>query len=203
MIRKLFIFDLDGVLVDACEWHKEALNEALKEKVNYTISMQDHIDTFNGIPTREKLKILTERGIVPEHMHSEINFLKQEKTIEIIEKNAFKRNEKIEMIKNLKNKGHIVCCYTNSIKRTATLMLQKTGVYDLFDVLLTNEDVHKPKPSPQGYIHLINLFDFDQKKCYIIEDSPKGKIAAYLSGANVIEVEGVEEVNYDLIKEFA
>ena len=34
---KLVIFDLDGVLVDACEWHQRALNEALMEVCNYSI----------------------------------------------------------------------------------------------------------------------------------------------------------------------
>lgn len=34
---KLIIFDLDGVLVDACEWHRIALNLALKERCSYEI----------------------------------------------------------------------------------------------------------------------------------------------------------------------
>ena len=44
---KLVIFDLDGVLVDACEWHRVALNEALKEVCNYEISLEDHYGEFN------------------------------------------------------------------------------------------------------------------------------------------------------------
>jgi len=32
---RLVIFDLDGVLVDACEWHRVALNKALKEDINF------------------------------------------------------------------------------------------------------------------------------------------------------------------------
>ena len=35
---ELVIFDLDGVLVDACEWHRVALNEALQEVCQYEIS---------------------------------------------------------------------------------------------------------------------------------------------------------------------
>ena len=62
MNGKLVIFDLDGVLVDACEWHRIALNEALKKVCNYEISLEDHYSTFNGIPTRVKLEKLTEMG---------------------------------------------------------------------------------------------------------------------------------------------
>lgn len=200
--KKLFIFDLDGVLVDACEWHKDALNEALEEMCNYSISHEEHIRTFNGIPTREKLNILSSRGIVSKDLHIEINKLKQNKTISIINKKAIHRPEKINLIKTIKEHNHSVCCYTNSIRKTATLMLKKTGIYNLFDVIITNEDVEKSKPSPEGYINLIKLFDIEKKRCYIIEDSPKGREAAYASGANVIEVSDASKVNLDLIKEF-
>ena len=50
---KLVIFDLDGVLVNACEWHRIALNKALKEICDYEISLEDHYCTFNDIPTKK------------------------------------------------------------------------------------------------------------------------------------------------------
>ena len=53
---KLVIFDLDGVLVDACEWHRAALNKALLEICDYEISQEDHYSVFNGIPTKVKHK---------------------------------------------------------------------------------------------------------------------------------------------------
>ena len=53
---KLVIFDMDGVLVDACDWHKGALNKALLELCNYQISEKDHYSIFNGLPTKTKLK---------------------------------------------------------------------------------------------------------------------------------------------------
>ena len=31
MTKKMFVFDLDGVLVEACDWHRDALNDALDE----------------------------------------------------------------------------------------------------------------------------------------------------------------------------
>ena len=39
---KLVVFDLDGVLVDACEWHRVALNKALKALCDYEISLEEH-----------------------------------------------------------------------------------------------------------------------------------------------------------------
>ena len=202
MLKKMFIFDLDGVLVEACDWHRDALNEALQEVCNYVISLDDHISVFNGIPTSKKLEILSKRGIIPAERHKEINTLKQEKTIQIIQKNARRREEKVEMIKEIRNKGHVVCCYTNSIRLTTNIMLEKTGIKDLFDDILTNQDVQEPKPSPEGYLFLMQKHGYKSNDTYIIEDSPKGIEAATKSNANVIKVKNTEEVDLNLIRRF-
>ena len=106
MIR-LVTFDLDGVLVDACEWHRVALNESLKEICNYEISLEDHYKTFNGIPTKVKLNKLTEMGILNKEQHERVYDLKQEKTVKIISENAELRQEKVDLINWLKDNGCI------------------------------------------------------------------------------------------------
>jgi len=198
MSNKLYIFDLDGVLVDACEWHRVALNEALLEVCNYEISLEEHYKTFNGIPTRVKLKRLSEMGKIPASSHDSVYMAKQLLTMEIIKRNAILRPEKVEMIKTLKSRGNVVACYTNSIRETAELMLEKTGILELFDFVLTNQDVDNPKPDPEGYVFLMNHFGFSGEDTFIIEDSPKGMAAANASGANVIQVKDPDEVNIDL-----
>mgnify|MGYP000288861841 CR=1 FL=1 len=55
---KAILYDLDGVLVDATEWHYESLNDALKDVAGFIIKRDEHISTFNGIPTIKKLEIL-------------------------------------------------------------------------------------------------------------------------------------------------
>ena len=113
---KMVIFDLDGVLVDACEWHRIALNDALKKSCNYVISLEDHHSLFNGIPTKVKLKKLTAMGIIPIDKHKEIYEHKQASTIKIINEKATIDETKIQMISKLQKKGIIVACYTNSIR---------------------------------------------------------------------------------------
>ena len=119
----------------------------------------------------------------------------------MIKKHANIRNEKISLINNLKQKGIKVACYTNSIRKTAELMLKKTGVYELMDYILTNQDVTNPKPDPEGYNFLVKKFKQKKENVVIVEDSPKGKLAAYGSGCNVIEVKNPEEVNLKIFKE--
>ena len=53
---KAILFDMDGVLIDAKEWHYEAFNKAIN-LFGLQISRYDHLRTFDGLPTKEKLKI--------------------------------------------------------------------------------------------------------------------------------------------------
>ena len=198
--KKLVIFDLDGVLVDACDWHRDALNEALLEVSNTSIEEKEHVSTFNGIPTRKKLEILIGQKRVKESELERIYDLKQEKTIQIIQQKAQKRKEKIELITELKRRGFVVACFTNSIRETANLMLSKTGVLDLFELVVTNQDVSSPKPNPEGYIKVMKHFKVSKEETCIIEDSPKGIEAAEQSGAQVIVVKNPDDVNLSLIE---
>ena len=60
---KAILFDMDGVLVDAKDWHYHVLNKAL-EKYGHFISIEDHVKTFDGLSTAKKLEILSkERGL--------------------------------------------------------------------------------------------------------------------------------------------
>lgn len=198
---KLIIFDLDGVLIDACEWHYQSLNDALSEICDYKISRKDHESIFNGIPTKKKLDILSKQKLLKNIDHDLVFRKKQKYTIDKIENYASLDVDKVEMIKLLKERGHIVACFTNSIEKTAHLMLKKIGVFELLDMIITNQDVKNSKPSPEGYFMIIDKFKIPIEDVVIIEDSPKGLEAAYKTGAHVIPVMNATHVNYDLLKD--
>lgn len=197
----LVIFDMDGVLVDACEWHRVALDQALMHYCNYSIPIEDHIKEFNGLPTKVKLKKLNERGLVNADLFEQIETLKQQNTIKLIENNLSLDQDKIDLITSLKNNNIKVACYTNSIRLTATIMLNKIGILHKLDLLLTNEDVTKPKPDPEGYLLVTTKLNIPKEDSIIIEDSDKGIRAAQSSGIKYIKVKDATEVNLNLLKE--
>jgi len=204
MSLKLVIFDMDGVLVDACDWHKDAFNQALEKLCGYKISDEEHYSEFNGLPTKTKLAKLTEKGIVKEDkkLLKEINNLKQENTIRIIEESCVYDNSKVNLISWLKLKGIKVACFTNSIRKTAELMLDKCGVLPELDLLVTNQDVKEPKPSPEGYLKVLKLFKCNPDNAIIVEDSPKGLKAAYATDCKVMKVANATEVHKENLRTF-
>jgi beta-phosphoglucomutase len=168
------LFDLDGVLVDACEWHYLSLNKALKNLVGIEISRKQHIEEYNGLPTRVKLKNLGIAGEIAEKVWK----LKQKLTVDIIEKNSHILKEKIELHSFLRRNRIKICCVTNSIRQTAYLMLKNTGQLKFVDFLLTNEDVENNKPYPDCYNLAVDMLNIDPSEILIVEDSLKGVKAA-------------------------
>ena len=113
---KSVIFDLDGVLVDAREIHYEALNNALA-RYNYTITREEHLSTFDGLPTKKKLELLTERKGLSRDLYNNIWIAKQEETFEILRR--LKPDERIiEVLKKLKNDGIRLAVCSNSIRES-------------------------------------------------------------------------------------
>jgi HAD superfamily hydrolase (TIGR01509 family) len=184
MIISAVLFDLDGVLVDACEWHYEALNAALVRTGYPPIGREEHLSTFNGLPTRVKLKMLD----VPDDMIAVINDQKQKHTLDIIRSNANIMLEKIELHRYLKSNGIKIACVTNSIEETAKEMLIATGQMPYIDLLVSNEQVKRNKPYPDCYNHAINTLGVDPLSCLCVEDSPKGIQSATSSIAGHIWV---------------
>jgi len=194
---KAILYDLDGVLVDATEWHYESLNEALKEISGFEISRQEHVSTFNGLPTMRKLDILFQQKRILKNDFDSIWSLKQEKTNEIIKKTATLDETKKRLHEGTKNFKKI--CVTNSIRQTALLMLEKTFQLPFMDHVISNEDVKAPKPDPEGYLNAIYYLNLKPSECLIVEDSPKGIEAAKKSESHVYEVSGYHEVTLENI----
>ena len=85
---KLIIFDLDGVLVETKEVHKIALNNAIKKIAGkeYIITNEEHHNYYDGMPTKEKLKLLNKFKKLPKKFNNLINQNKKKETNKILKK---------------------------------------------------------------------------------------------------------------------
>lgn len=195
---KAVLFDMDGVLIDAKDWHYEALNRALG-LFGVGISRYDHLHTFDGLPTKVKLEMLEEQYYLPKELHSFINEVKQKYTQELIEIKCKPMFHHEYALSKLKKQGYKIAVCSNSIRSTIEMMMKKSALIDYIDLIVSNEDVKKPKPDPEMYITAMLKFGLDPKECLIVEDNPNGIAAARASGGHVLPVETVYDVNYSNI----
>ncbi len=198
---KAILFDMDGVLIDAKDWHYEALNKALK-LFGIEISKYDHLNTFDGLPTAVKLKMISKRYYLPEQLHDFVNQMKQQYTIQIIHEKCHPVFHHEYALSKLHQEGYKIAVCSNSIRSTVELMMSKAGLLDWIDLIISNEDVKNAKPDPEMYQTAITKFDLKPTECIVVEDNPNGIEAGRASGAAVLEVATTYDVNYDNIKKF-
>ncbi len=198
---KAILFDMDGVLVDATEWHYEAMNRALG-LFGYSISRYDHLSTYNGLPTRKKLEMLSVQTNLPPATHGLISRVKQAYTKEEILAKCRPIFEIEYMLSRLKRDGYRLAVCSNSIRETVEIMTRQSGIYDYFEFMISNEDVSKPKPDPEIYTAALTRLKLAPQEVIIVEDAPHGLEAARKSGAHVLHVDGVHEVEYGRVKKF-
>ena len=99
---------------------------------------------------------------------------------------AHTMTEKIELLSYLKQNNVLIACVTNSIRETATEMLNTTGQLQFFDLLVSNEDVARNKPYPDCYIHAMEKLKINPNEIVCVEDSDKGVEAVLSSGAKYL-----------------
>lgn len=197
---KAILFDMDGVLIDAKDWHYEALNKALG-LFGIEISRYDHLHTFDGLPTKVKLKMLSEQYYLPEQLHSFVNQMKQQYTAQMIHEKCHPMFHHEYALSKLHNDGYKIAVCSNSIRSTIELMMEKAMLTNYLDLIVSNEDVKKAKPDPEMYQTAIAKFGLEPNECIVVEDNPNGIAAGRASGASVLAVSTVYDVNYENIKE--
>lgn len=188
------VFDMDGVLIDAKEWHYEALNRALG-LFGYTISRMDHLTTFDGLPTRKKLEMLSlDRGL-PRGLHTFLNDLKQVYTTELIHLRCKPTFAHEYALSKLKGMGYKLAVASNSVRATVELMMEKSSLRPYLDLQLSNQDVTRAKPDPEMYLTAAAKLGLEPAECLVVEDNANGIQAAEAAGCPVLVVSGVEDVH--------
>lgn len=198
---KAVIFDMDGVLIDAREWHYEALNRALR-LFGQEISRIDHLSTFDGLPTSRKLEMLSESQQLPRELHTFVNELKQIYTIEMVNTRCKPYFPHEYLLSMLKRRGVRLAVASNSVRNSVDMMMQRSHLDKYLDLTLSNEDVLRAKPDPEIYNLAIKMLGVRAAETVIVEDNEHGLRAARASGAFVMAVRNVEDVHFDAVRAF-
>jgi beta-phosphoglucomutase len=196
---KAVIFDMDGVLIDAKDWHYEALNRALLH-FGFAISRYDHLFTFDGLPTKKKLEMLTREHGLPHGLHAFLNELKQQYTMELVHAKCKPIFQHEYALCQLQQIGYRLGVASNSIRATVDLMMARSNLRQYLDFVLSNEDVTHAKPAPDIYLAAASKLAFHPRNCLVVEDNPKGIEAAKMAGCPVMVVESVLDVTLDNIQ---
>lgn len=190
---KAILFDADGVLFDATELHRVTFQAALEE-YGYTITEEEHRQIFNGLPTRVKLNIVSEMKGLPMHLHEQIETRKQQMTLEMIPKTIKPTKGMGAALQRLRDLEIALVICSNARLRSVREMAKYAQIEHLFHRIMGNESVLRNKPYPDIYLLAAKQIGTPIEQCVIVEDSPKGMVAAISSGpGKIIKVSSPED----------
>lgn len=174
------IFDIDGTL---------------------TYTNQLIFDSFNFIAKKYLNKIFTNEEIISLFGPTEDVIFKQlfPTQFEQVKKDYYDyyhQNHNIallydgikELLIDLKNSGCFLGIYTGKGRTSSLITLNFLGVRDLFDLIVTGDDVENHKPSPDGIIKFIDEFKLSKNEVVMVGDAPSDIIAALSAGIEIASV---------------
>ncbi|MCH5277774.1 MAG: HAD-IA family hydrolase [Desulfovibrionaceae bacterium] len=183
MKSRLAIFDLDGTLYDTRAVNFKAYQLALRE---YKIELDENFfyKNCNGKFYKQFLPIinstLTEADIKTIHDYKKSIYYS-------CLQNATPNENLIQIIKNI-HQEYYIALVTTASKKNAEEILMYFGHYNLFDLIITQEDTIKKKPDPEGFLKAMQYFNIKPEQTIIFEDSDDGVSAALQCGASVCKI---------------
>lgn len=180
--NKLILCDLDGTLFDTIEVNYYSYKNALN-KINYNIDYDFFIKECYGKHYKE---FLPKIGLNEKEIET-IHGTKKRVYVEYL--NKAKINIQLFSILKLVKNEYYIALVTTASKKNSEEILDYFNKKDLFDLIISAEDVKNKKPDPEGFIKAMNYFSITPEETLIFEDSDVGIEAAIRSGAKIFKIE--------------
>ena len=171
---KLAIFDLDGTLIDSVKVHSKAWSESCKS-FGYSIP-GSYFYNLTGMTSKSVGEKLVKDFRISENVIDDLIKFKSKLYFENINKiDVF--DDILQILKDYKSKQVKVALATGS-KRKNVLEILKVKGLNLFDFVLTGDELEHSKPHPDAFLRCLEHFKYSPKDAVIYEDSDTGFKAA-------------------------
>jgi beta-phosphoglucomutase family hydrolase len=179
------LWDLDGVIVNSMEYHYEAYREVLAPR-GKDLSREEYLQNLIGLRNYVIL-----RRVLGALSDSEVRDLAEQK------EEAFRRRVKgnvkalpgaEQLARRAKEAGLKQAIVSSTPCANIEVMLKSLGLWELFEVIVGEEDATRGKPDPEGFLIAAERLEVPPEQCVVIEDAPEGIAAGKAGGMRCIGV---------------
>ena len=200
--KKLFIFDLDGTLVDTAPDFKNSINYMLNELNESEVSLEE-IRNWVGYGARELIR----RTVVDKNIpHDEQKIEEMLKIFLLhythnIDDDSVLFNNVRNVLEFLKDNGIKLAVCTNKMERLSNILLEKLNVLHMFDYLVGGDSLSKSKPDPFPLLNICEKLNTEISDSIMIGDSITDLNAGKGAGMPVVLVSYGYTDNKDIYNE--
>ncbi len=173
------LFDLDGVLIDS-----ESIYTVFWNRMNELFPTG--IDNFSYVIKGTTLPQILDRYFPDPKVQAELRVYLKKQEAEMV----YRIFPGVEgFLKALKEKDIPTAIVTSSNDAKMKVLFDSLpGFRDYFDVVVTDTDVTRSKPDPQGYMLAAERLGVPSEHCVVFEDSRAGLEAGRRAGGKVVAV---------------
>lgn len=182
---KAVIFDLDGVLVDTGEYHKQSWYD-LAAIEGWEFSDEIFERTF-GMQNAQIIPTLAGSDVKADEMNRLADW-KEQRYRDLIAGKLFLLDGVRDLLDDLNAHGYLLAVGTSTPRINLDFMLEHTQIRDRFDDFVTSEDVSNGKPAPDTFLKAAEKLDADPVCCVVVEDAVPGVEAGKAAGMVVLAV---------------
>ncbi|HIC77303.1 MAG TPA: HAD family phosphatase [Candidatus Dadabacteria bacterium] len=192
MIKKLVIFDFDGVIYDSEPLHLKAFNAALtsiKKEITRSIYYEEYCSfddkgVFTTLLKKERIDF--NDGLINKLIESKHRYFDKYHDSETSIYPGV-----LDLISRL-SKKYILAIGSGARRLEIVRILNKENIISHFETIVSSDETNYPKPNPETYIQVLDrineTYQVDSNESVVVEDTPKGIIAAKSSGMKCIGI---------------
>jgi beta-phosphoglucomutase len=177
-MKKGFIFDLDGVIVDTAKYHYLAWKK-LANELGFEFTKEQN-EMFKGVSRRQCLEILLEIGKIEATQKQFDTWMikKNEDYLKFIANmNASEILPDVPRILEFLKENSIPIAL-GSASKNARSILEKVGLLHYFNTIVDGNNVTKAKPDPEVFLLAAKELGVKASDCVVFEDAVAGVEAA-------------------------
>ena len=182
-----YIFDHDGTLSLSMHVHFDGWIESFKKNGGNFKFTREIAQSYAGVGMHDTVRILNQRfgcDMDPEKVVTDqeayfFNHIERVKPYDPV----------INFARECKAKGKPISVASGGVKKTVIATMNAVGITELFETIVTQDDVKNSKPSPDLFLLAAEEMGVDPTRCLVFEDSQLGIEAAKNAGMNSVLVQ--------------
>jgi beta-phosphoglucomutase len=179
------IWDVDGVLIDSAEQHRQAWHRLAREEgVPFTDA--DFWSTF-GMRNADIIPRFYGRELSPERIQA-LADRKEAYYRELLAQQATPLPGARELVQALHAAGYRQAIGSSAPPENLQLIVRLFGLESYLDAIVSGERVARGKPAPDIFLAAADSLGMLPERCLVIEDAPAGVAAAHAGGMRSLAV---------------
>lgn len=184
---KAIVFDFDGTLANTLPICFYAFQNVFKEFDKKDLTSNEIKEMFGPSETGIIINNLSNPNKEDAIEYFYTKYSESHKSLVEVNPDIF------ELLMSLKEAEIKIGIFTGKAKRSLDISLKALDMEGLFDVIITGDDVIKPKPDPEGLLKAISLLDVENSEVIYVGDSDADIVAGVKANVFTIGVQWLPE----------